>query len=278
MTPNEPSPVDHRNRYVLLTADQPQHRYVAHELAERVTLQAIVVEEVGEPLSLRRAVQRYSIPVVASKVLRRLFHAAIRDRRAREKALGTLFGERGRSFPQHVPLNQVPSMRSDDAMQAVRALRPDVLLIYGTGIVPDRILSLARIVSVNLHTGLSPNYRGCASHVWPFVNKDFDRIGVTVHECTNNVDGGDIFATQAVPLRPGDDLHTVFGRCVLAGAELFGRIAQSFEGQMPRGIQQDLTKGREYRASELGLGTELRARWNLRRYAGKRLGSQRAEP
>ncbi len=267
MEPNEYSGRDRSNRYVLLTGDQPQHRYVAQVLTENVPLRAIVVEEVRSSLSFRRAVLRYSLAVLASKVLRRLFHMAIRDGRAKEKALGMLFGGKGRSFPQDVPLTHVRSMGCDEALRAVRALRPDVLLIYGTRIVPDRVLSLARIVSVNLHTGISPHYRGCASHVWPLVNKEFDRIGLTVHECTNRLDGGDIFATEAVPLRSGDTLHSVFGRCVVVGAQLFGRIARSFDGPMPQKLEQDLTRGREYRATQLGLGAELRARRNLRRYA-----------
>lgn len=42
----------------------------------------------------------------------------------------------------------------------VPSLAPDIMLIYGTVLVGSKILSLARAGALNMHTGISPYYRG----------------------------------------------------------------------------------------------------------------------
>jgi len=116
-------------------------------------------------------------------------------------------------------------------------------------------------------TGVSPYYRGTACTFWPIVNGEFDMVGATVHECTDRVDGGKIYTVVRAQVARGDDLHTVFGRAVVAGAEAYAKVMQQYLDKGLEGVPQDLRVGREYKGKELNLGSEIVARVRLFLYA-----------
>lgn len=150
-------------------------------------------------------------------------------------------------------------------------LAPDVLAIYGTGIIPDNVLSQAGTVALNMHTGLSPWYRGVSCAFWPLRDMRPDMIGATVHECTSNVDGGLIYAREAAVLQPNDDLHAIFARAVEVGTRAYVDTIGQLQSGGLNGAAQDLDEGQEFRGMQLGIVSELLIRlghWRLRR-AGK---------
>jgi methionyl-tRNA formyltransferase len=128
------------------------------------------------------------------------------------------------------------------------------------------MLALPGGPSLNLHTGISPRYRGTDCAFWPVANREPQWLGATVHECTSAVDGGQIYGVVAAHWELGDGLHELFARAVAAGAELYADIVTSYvRGESPAGEAQDLESGREYRGYMRTLRPELRARWALRR-------------
>jgi hypothetical protein len=249
---------------VLLTRDGPEHRYVAQRLAEAVPLDAIVVDGEARTKSLRRAF-RGGAAAGCSRLALHAFRLAVRDSEAAERALVDVLGEATRSWPTGPRIVQVEGINSPEALAAVRTLAPDALLVYGTAIVGDEMLGLAADVALNMHTGISPHYRGTDCAFWPVVNRDPTRIGATVHECTPRADAGPVFAVSTADLTPDDGIHQLFARAVAAGAEAYADTARRYLAGDLRGDPQDLSVGREYRGHMRTLGPELQARWALRR-------------
>jgi len=157
-------------------------------------------------------------------------------------------------------LHHVQGINTNEGVSTVKGLQPDVLLVYGTGIVGQKILSLGRRMALNMHTGISPHYRGCDCAFWPVHNEELHMLGATVHECTNRVDGGKIFGIAKASVQSGDCLFSIFARCVRAGSELYVRTVQELIASQSVGIAQDLSVGREYRAFMRGVRAELRTR------------------
>jgi methionyl-tRNA formyltransferase len=122
------------------------------------------------------------------------------------------------------------------------------MFIYGTGIVGKRVLSLPTLKCLNLHTGISPYYRGSDAFFWPLYNSEPHMVGATVHECTAAIDGGDILARASVRLEENDDPFISFARCVKSGARIYSEAARNImSGEKMRLEKQDLSSGREYR-------------------------------
>jgi methionyl-tRNA formyltransferase len=135
-----------------------------------------------------------------------------------------------------------------------------VILVYGTGIVGGKILSLARKIALNMHTGVSPYYRGADCAFWPLHNRELHMLGATVHECTKEVDGGRIFGITRAQLSAADGLFCVLARCVVAGADLYAAKVRELTEHGLDGVTQDFSIGTEYKAHMRG----LRAEWKVR--------------
>ena len=59
-----------------------------------------------------------------------------------------------------IEVYQPASMRAPEAAEALRALAPDVLAVVAYGkILPDEVLAIPRLGSVNVHGSLLPKYR-----------------------------------------------------------------------------------------------------------------------
>ncbi len=65
---------------------------------------------------------------------------------------------------------------------------------------------------LNLHTGVSPRYRGADCEFWPWHEQELNFLGATVHSCTSDLDGGAIFGIATAKLEANDGLGAVFGR------------------------------------------------------------------
>lgn len=269
-------------RLVLLTADGLEHRYVANRICRDLPIEAVVVDTRVRKPSLRRAF-RGGIGRGLGRLAYFAFRKAARDEKRYGAALRQVLGEEQTAeFAARDRVIRVDGINGSSALDEVRRLKPDALLIYGTAIVGDQMLGLARDIAFNLHTGISPRYRGTDCAFWPVVNGEPQWIGATAHECTADVDGGRIFGIARADWLPGDRIHELFARAVATGADLYVETVRRYVDDVTLpGQAQDLSSGREYRGYMRTLWPELRARWALRRGLLSRMSqegsSQRAD-
>ena len=181
----------------------------------------------------------------------------------RENDLARVLGDP--QLPMNVPIFRTHDVNSTDTQNVLRELSPEVLCVYGTYIVREQTLSIAPI-SLNLHTGISPRYRGADCYFWPLYNAEPDWVGATVHRCTSEVDGGEIYETAMASLEAEDGLGAIFGRSVVAGTEIYKRTVERLLAGLsitPRA--QRLSAGTKYFARMRGWKAEIRVAWLIHR-------------
>jgi methionyl-tRNA formyltransferase len=249
-----------RKRIVILTSTSVQHRYVAGKLSELpgvVAIVAVTRPKMTLHKKFKSQVKRFGLLGTLSRAslaaARNLSGQASQCRAGLERVLDTP------NFPAHVPVFQTTGVNSDETRALLHELDCDILCVYGTHVVADRTLSAAKVFALNLHTGISPRYRGADCEFWPIHNGEPQFIGVTVHSCTSALDGGAIFATARARLEPGDRLGEIFGRCVAAGAGLYHDVVQKLVAGEPLSPEpQDHLAGREYKVAMRGWMAELK--------------------
>lgn len=252
-------------RIILITGDGPGHRYVANRLAAAVDLAGIIVDQ-GKKLRpvdrVLRLYRKYTAAQLASRAIWALASRVLGDGAAYERAMLSVLGpENCSQFSHPHLLRYVRGINTADGIGAVSRLEPDAILVYGTGLVGKQVLSRAVKIALNMHTGISPYYRGCDCYFWPLYNQELHMLGATVHECVMEVDGGRIFGTAGVQLEPADDIHKVFARCISAGADLYVKTVREMADHELQGTAQDLSIGTEYKAHQKGSLAE----WKVRR-------------
>ena len=249
-----------RERIVILTGSDIQHRYVARALADLPGLLAIVVTEqphLSFIKRVRRARRRFGLGGMLSRALLKLTLRVTGETSRRRADLARVLGEP--EFPENVPMFRTIGVNSEQTQALLRRLAPDILCVYGTYIVSEATLSIASQLALNLHTGISPRYRGADCEFWPLHEREPNFVGATVHICTSDLDGGAVFGTATARLGAEDGIGAVFGRCVVAGSALYKRVVDNLiTTREINSFPQDLSAGKEYKVAMRGWRAEFK--------------------
>ncbi len=196
---------------------------------------------------------------IMTKIKRTLKRGQYRERVARafynkpygpaDDGLGrALFGNnRLEQMPGDDRKISVPSHNGPECDALLEKIKPDVIVVYGTRIIRSHIFQRARKATLNMHTGLSPFYRGDSTLFWPIYYNEPDRLGVTVHKLVTEVDGGDIVFTGKIDYTRGDTETELFAKGVQTGTKLYLQAVQNVLDNTIIYHQQDLSLGREFR-------------------------------
>ena len=111
-----------------------------------------------------------------------------------------------------VSVHYCGTLNDDDAAKLLERYAPDAVLYTGGGVIRKHILDLAGRGIVNCHMGMLPPYRGYDVVSWAALNRDFDKIGLTVHFMSEGIDEGDILAMYPAELQPGDTASSIMKR------------------------------------------------------------------
>lgn len=250
---------------VLIGSEELQHRFVASSLAELDNVSIVIARRPRPSLlkQIKGARKRFGLAVAISRVLLKLALRVSGELSRRQADLARVLGDP--QFPENAKVYNTEGVNSAETQSLLRKISPDILCVYGTYIVSDATLAIAP-VALNLHTGMSPRYRGADCDFWPLYNSELNWIGATVHACTSDVDGGSIYSTESAILEPNDKIGAVFGRCVVIGSALYKAVVQDLASlREVKPSPQDLSAGREYRVVMRGWLAEMRVMRSISR-------------
>jgi methionyl-tRNA formyltransferase len=136
---------------------------------------------------------------------------------------------------------QPARIKDRQAIEEIRALRPDVIVVMAYGqILPRGVLEIPKIACLNLHASLLPRWRGAAPIQAAIAAGDIE-TGITVMYMDEGLDTGDILLQRTVDILPGDTGGSMHDRLAeIASAALFESLKMLAQGAAPR-IPQDNT-------------------------------------
>ncbi len=110
-------------------------------------------------------------------------------------------------------------LNSSRTMNAFLDEGVDTVLIYGTNLIREPLISRWAGRMLNMHLGLSPYYRGTATNFYPLVNGEPQYVGATIHLIDAGIDSGPIVRHVRPEITTGDMPHTIGCKTILAGIE-----------------------------------------------------------
>lgn len=127
-----------------------------------------------------------------------------------------------------------------EAVQALEALRPDLLVVVAYGqYIPQRVIQLAAYEAVNVHPSLLPKYRGSAPIQWAILNGDKE-TGVSIIYLAKKMDAGDILRQETYPLGDDETSATLHDKLAVLGAELLLKAVNDIRsGTVTRSVQDE---------------------------------------
>ncbi len=164
------------------------------------------------------------------------------------------------ALERRLPVLQPLKIRTPEAVEYVRAARPDVIVVVGYGqIIPASIFDQPPLGTVNVHASLLPRYRGAAPVQWAIANGDAT-TGVTTMRIEAGLDTGDILLQREVAIGAEEAAPELARRLAAVGAELLIETL--------RGLEAGAITPRKQNAAEATYAPMLkkedgRVDWNL---------------
>ncbi len=129
-----------------------------------------------------------------------------------------------------IPTFQPERVRDAECVEAIRRLRPDIIVVVAFGqIIPREVLDIPPCGCVNVHASLLPKYRGAAPIQWAILNGERE-TGVTTMRMDEGLDTGDVIMQEAVGIAPDDTAGSLSEKLSEAGARLCAETMRRIEG------------------------------------------------
>ena len=236
-------------RAIVLTSSLRRHAFVANRLAARLPVAGVWREQkTFEPL-------KYAGSDEDAAVIAR--HFAARD--TSEEAY--FAAESSVTAPSR---SVGPGGCNDSAEIArMRDVAPDVVLVFGTGLLKTPLIETFPGRILNIHLGLSPYYRGAGTNFWPLVNGEPEYCGATIHFLDAGVDTGPIIAHVRPDMREDDGPHDVGNKTIVAAADALADAAYALEEGTLAGVPQQ-GGGRLYKRADFSAAAVRRLYENFK--------------
>ena len=146
-----------------------------------------------------------------------------------------------------LPCEAFESLKNPPALELVKILKPDIFVVASYGkMIPAAWLAVPP-QRLNIHPSLLPKYRGAAPLNWPILDGQKE-TGLSIAEITSQLDSGDIFYQEKMPLDSRMDSAQL-------SRELSRRAAQAL-----RGLLGELRKGKPLKRTAQAEGLASYAR------------------
>lgn len=115
----------------------------------------------------------------------------------------------------------------------------DFFLVVAYGkIIPEEILNMPRLGSINVHYSLLPKYRGASPVESSILNGDTE-TGITIQKMVYKMDAGNILAVEKINIEPDETAPELRKRLIKMGAELLIKTLPNFIENKITPISQD---------------------------------------
>lgn len=139
-----------------------------------------------------------------------------------------------------VSVYQPMSLRGEDTLTLVQDLAPELIVVAAYGkILPETMLTIPKLGSINVHSSLLPKYRGAAPINQAILNGETE-TGVTIMCMAAALDAGDILLQRRTAIGSDEDAESLTERLSMLGAEALSEtVAALASGTAVRRPQDD---------------------------------------
>jgi len=250
-----------RVNIVICCGSAPNQKALACKLAAKFSVNGIVIDEHKTDSPAKKSQS------LLTKIINRIRFRSI------YKAWANLMNGYANEFPSWpaTAILKVDSINNEKAFEFVLEKEPDLIVVSGTGLIKERILSLKpRIGIINLHTGLSPYVKGgpnCTN--WCIANNEWGLVGNTIMWLNAGIDSGNIITTEAIDIRKAMRLDQAHRMVMEHAHDLYIRAIEYLSqavAPFQSVPQKEIDKGKLYltRMWTPGKQKELLKNWKLR--------------
>jgi folate-dependent phosphoribosylglycinamide formyltransferase PurN len=256
-------------KVVIITIKTPGNIFLANRLSEEFEITGLV-SLVGRPKTFG---EKWGFWIDQAKrhglwrVANRYAYLKLLDRRgdyARNSQSPRYPACEGGGYRFRTDELETDDVNSDAVARFISSKSPEIVAVCGSNVLKRKIFGLPSRGTVNIHCGITPHYRSANPVEWALYNRDFERIGVTIHYVDEGVDTGNVIFQQKVPVESGDTVEVLYYKNIVTGADLMVKAIKEIEFGTVQSIPLPGNVGRHYLSIRYGALEHLKVQRTLR--------------
>ena len=199
-------------KIIMLVGDWYYPKMVYESLITEFNIENVIVDR-GESTSklIKRRIKKLGAIHVIGQLLFRIIAVSYINKTSK-KRFQEILDQNGISETSFDPEKtiEVTSINSVEGRKLLKSLNPDIVVIVTTRILSKKTLECVNAKFINIHSGITPLYRGLHGAYWALINKDKENCGVTVHLVDEGIDTGSILYQDTITdsITPKDNFMT----------------------------------------------------------------------
>ena len=196
-------------KILLITGPDQRHKFYINHLNHHFNIAGIIIEKSNYPND--------STSFPEGQLAWDWFFAR------RKKYETETFSDSGKLPRKNNPVvTTIPhaSINSKETLEIINSIAPDLIAIFGSGILGRELIELYPNSIFNLHIGLSNYYRGSSCNFWPIYDRRIDLLGASIININTGIDSGKILTQKTIDLDENDNEQTLAGKTVKLGIDL----------------------------------------------------------
>ena len=133
---------------------------------------------------------------------------------------------------------QEQDLKSGHFVSKLKELDADLFVVVAFRILPNSLITIPKLGSINLHGSLLPAYRGAAPIQWALINGE-NETGLSTFFIAPKVDTGAVICQDKLPIHPNDNYGTLSERMGILGSVLLVETINLIESGSASAIKQN---------------------------------------
>ena len=118
-----------------------------------------------------------------------------------------------------IPIFQPSNLKDENFQKEIKKLKADLFVVVAFRMLPESLIKIPKLGSINLHASYLPNYRGAAPINWVIINGEKE-TGITVFFLNKNIDEGDIINQKKIKINEYEKAGELHERLMNEGSNL----------------------------------------------------------
>jgi len=198
-----------KSKIALITGPGLNHRYFINRLNREFPIECVFVEEVTYP----------SFTADSPRHQEDWEWFFRRRKEYEENTFADSASWTQKNQPTIIPII-TGQLNSTDTLKILQAQQPEIIILFGTGLIGRKIMDRFPNQIINLHVGLSGEYRGSSCNFWPIYDGRLDCLGATLLKINAGIDTGEVLAQATIDIEEGDTEQSLMGKSLILGMDL----------------------------------------------------------
>jgi methionyl-tRNA formyltransferase len=214
------------SKITLITGSGLSHRYFINRLNREFPIECVFVEEVTYPNFTASSPKR-------QEAWEWFF------RRRKEYEQNTFANSESWARKNQPTIIPIPTgqLNTTETLTTLQAQQTEIIILFGCSLIGREIMEHFPNRIINLHVGLSGEYRGSSCNFWPIYDERLDCLGATLLKINAGIDTGEVLAQGTIEIEEGDTEQSLMGKSLILGLDLTIQVLR----QWFRGNEATLT-------------------------------------